>query len=81
MLHPQDCMLCHTPEPSSGAAPMSSPPRVTVIIATYNRARLLAHAVESVRRQTISDWELLVGGDACTNDSAAVVAAAAAWPS
>ena len=77
MLHSQDCMLCHTPEPSSGGAPMSSPPRVTVIIATYNRARLLAHAVESVRRQTISDWELLVVGDACTDDSAAVVAAAA----
>ena len=55
---------------------MSSPPRVTVIIATFNRARLLAHAVESVRRQTLRDWELLVVGDACTDDSAAVVAAA-----
>jgi glycosyltransferase involved in cell wall biosynthesis len=40
---------------------MSPHPRVTVIIATFNRARLLAHAVESVRRQTIDDWELLVG--------------------
>lgn len=52
-------------------------PRVTVIIATFNRARLLAHAVESVRRQSIDDWELLVIGDACTDESAAVVAAAA----
>jgi glycosyltransferase involved in cell wall biosynthesis len=56
---------------------MSPHPRVTVIIATFNRARLLAHAVESVRRQTIDDWELLVVGDACTDESAAVVAAAA----
>jgi len=54
---------------------MSSSPRLTVIIATFNRARLLAHAVESVRRQTFEDWELLVVGDGCTDESAAVVAA------
>lgn len=55
---------------------MSLPPRLSVIIATFNRARLLAHAVESVRRQTLQDWELLVVGDGCTDESAAVVAAA-----
>ena len=54
---------------------MSAPPRLSVIIATYNRARLLAHAVESVRRSTIDDWELIVVGDGCTDTSAEVMAA------
>src|SRR4051812_41373880 len=56
---------------------MSAPPLVTVINATYNRSRVLAHAVESVRRSTLQDWELIVVGDHCTDDSAAVVAACA----
>jgi glycosyltransferase involved in cell wall biosynthesis len=54
---------------------MSASPLVTVIIATYNRSRVLAHAVESVRRSTLHDWELIVVGDHCTDDSAEVVAA------
>ncbi len=54
---------------------MPPAPRVSVILATYNRSRVLAHAVESVRRSTLTDWELLVVGDHCTDDSAEVVAA------
>ena len=48
-------------------------PRVSVVIATYNRARLLAHAIESVRRSTMPEWELIVVGDACTDGTEAVV--------
>jgi glycosyltransferase involved in cell wall biosynthesis len=54
---------------------MSTGPLVSIILATYNRRRVLAHAVESVRRSTLDDWELIVVGDHCTDDSAAVVAA------
>jgi len=54
---------------SAGAMPL-----VSIILATYNRARLVAHAVESVRRSTLSDWELLVIGDGCTDDTAAAMA-------
>jgi GT2 family glycosyltransferase len=36
--------------------------RVTVVIATYNRPRLLRHAIASVREQTVEDGRLLVGG-------------------
>lgn len=54
---------------------MSTAPLVSVILATYNRSRVLVHAVESVRRSTLADWELIVVGDHCTDDSAAVVAA------
>jgi hypothetical protein len=49
-------------------------PAISVVIATYNRSRALAYAIESVLRQTFPDWELIVVGDACTDDTAEVVA-------
>ena len=49
-------------------------PTVTVIIATYNRTHTLRHAVQSVCHSSSSDWELIVVGDGCTNDSAECVA-------
>lgn len=54
-----------------------APPRVTVIIATFNRARMLRCAIRSVLAQELSDIEVLVIGDRCTDDSAEVVAALA----
>lgn len=50
------------------------PPQVSVIIATYNWSAALRLALQSVRSQTFTDYEVLVVGDACTDDSAAVVA-------
>jgi glycosyltransferase involved in cell wall biosynthesis len=54
-----------------------SSPLVSVIVPTYNSSRTLRSAVASVLRQEMSDLELLVVGDGCTDDSAEVVAAAA----
>ena len=48
-------------------------PRVTVITPTYNWATVLPYSIGSVLDQTFSDFELLVIGDACTDESAAVV--------
>jgi len=48
---------------------------VSVVIATYNRSNVLAWAIRSVLRQTLTDWEAWVVGDACTDDTAGVVAA------
>ncbi|HET7124524.1 MAG TPA: glycosyltransferase family 2 protein [Bradyrhizobium sp.] len=45
-------------------------PAVSVIIATYNRAHTLRHAVQSVCNSSFSDWELIVVGDGCTDDTA-----------
>jgi hypothetical protein len=49
-------------------------PAISVVIATYNRSRALAYAIESVLQQTFTDWELIVVGDGCTDDTAEVVA-------
>ena len=52
-------------------------PRVTVIIATYNWSTVLPFSIGSVLRQTFADFELLVVGDGCTDDSEQVVGAIA----
>lgn len=49
-------------------------PRVSIVTATYNRSNVLRHAVETVRWQTVTDWELLIVGDGCTDDTASAVA-------
>lgn len=50
-------------------------PVVSVIIAAYNRSRVLRHAIQSVVDSTFPDWELIVVGDRCTDDTEACVAA------
>lgn len=54
------------------AAP--APPGVSIVTATFNRSRVLRHTIASVVGQRFQNWELLVIGDACTDDTAAVVA-------
>jgi len=49
------------------------PPRVTVIIPTYNWSSVLPYSIGSVLGQSMTDFELLVVGDCCTDDSEQVV--------
>ena len=50
------------------------PPLVSVVTATYNRSSVLRAAIIALRRQTLADWEQIVVGDACSDDSEQVVA-------
>ena len=47
--------------------------RATVIIPTYNWAPVLPYSIGSVLDQTLTDFELLVVGDGCTDESEGVV--------
>jgi glycosyltransferase involved in cell wall biosynthesis len=49
-------------------------PRTTILIPTYNRARWLPGAIESVLAQTERDFVLVISDNASTDDTAEVVA-------
>jgi hypothetical protein len=51
-------------------------PMFSVIIPTYNRAAFVARAIESVRAQTFTDYEILVIDDGSTDDTAERLASA-----
>lgn len=68
---------------NSSPAPVPSrvsprvPPRVSVICPTYNRSRAITATLDSVRAQTMPDWEMLVVSDGSDDDTDAWVERAA----
>ena len=50
------------------------PPLVSVVTATYNRSHVLRAAITALRRQTLADWEQIIVGDACSDDTGRVIA-------
>ena len=48
-------------------------PRVSVIIPNYNNACFIGETIDSVIRQTFTDWELIVVDDGSTDESCEVV--------
>lgn len=48
-------------------------PQVSVLIAAYNAEPFIMRAIESVRLQTFTDWEIVVVDDASTDRTVAVV--------
>ena len=50
-------------------------PRVSVVMATHNRAQLVGRAIASVRGQSLVDWEMICVDDGSTDETAAVIQA------
>ena len=55
---------------------MTRSPAISVVLTTFNRARLVGGAIDSIRDQTFADWELIVVDDGSTDDTPAVLRAA-----
>lgn len=51
---------------------------VSIIVAAYNVGSLITRAIDSVRAQTVGDWEIVVVDDCSTDNTAEVVAGHAA---
>jgi glycosyltransferase involved in cell wall biosynthesis len=47
--------------------------KVSIILPTYNRARFLERAIDSIGRQTFHDWELIVVDDGSTDETPAIL--------
>ena len=47
---------------------------VTIVVATFNRPQALRNAIRVARAQTLTDWEMFIIGDACSDDSGSVAA-------
>ena len=60
--------------PGRSDATEQTAPLVSVVIATHNRPAALRQALRSVLGQTLQDFEILVIGDACRPETAALTA-------
>ena len=52
---------------------MTASPKVSIILPTYNRADVLGRAVDSVLRQSFTDWELILIDDGSTDGTAGLL--------
>ncbi len=52
---------------------MEQEPLISIIMATYNRSNIISYSIKTVISQTYQNWELIVVGDHCTDDTEAVV--------
>ena len=66
----RDVDACRAGRRQSGGEPvLTSVPAVSIILPTYNGLPYLRDAIDSVRGQTFTDWELIVIDDGSTDDS------------
>ena len=79
----EHCSVCHEyiiylelqcvrglPEYDLGRSEMRTvSPKVSIILPTFNRARFLPKAIESIERQTFQDWELIIVDDGSDDET------------
>lgn len=63
------------PSRGGGNAKKESPPAFSVVVAAHNSALTIGEAIQSVRHQTRSDWELVVVDDGSRDETADVAEA------
>ena len=44
-------------------------PKVSIVMPTYNRAKYIGETIQSVRRQTWQNWELIIVDDGSTDNT------------
>ncbi len=49
-------------------------PKVTVLLATYNGAEFVGEQIESILRQTYTNWQLLIRDDSSSDETALILA-------
>jgi hypothetical protein len=54
---------------SVDVSPVVSSPLITIIMATYNCAKYVEHAILSIQRQNIPNWEFIIIDDSSTDNS------------
>ena len=59
--------------PEDRGAPDGRPPRLSIILPTYDRARFMPEAIASIRAQAFDDWELIVVDDGSTDGTRGLV--------
>lgn len=52
---------------------MKNSPLVSVVMPAFNRAKFIGEAMESIRKQTFSNWELLIVDDGSTDETFDIV--------
>ena len=52
---------------------MAPLPKISVLVPTYNYARFLPEAIESILAQEFTDYELIISDDASTDESAEII--------
>jgi glycosyltransferase involved in cell wall biosynthesis len=62
------------PEPDLSLAPLSEPPKISVVVPVYQAAHMVGDAIKSILAQTVSPHEIIVCDDGSTDDLAASMA-------
>src|ERR1700689_5484035 len=66
---------CLLPPAAKGRIAMDCPPpRISIVMPVFNEAALLPSALDSVTRQSLSDFECVVGDDGSTDATAMILA-------